>query len=94
MTAIVKFCPEVRGGILAAVKLGVTYERAAETAGISRMTLFRWLTQGRADESAGLDTEQRRFFDAFHAAEAGVVGAVEISLVQTATSGDDCFPRC
>ena len=55
-----------RKAIIEAIKLGATYEIAAEAAGVSRSTLWNWLRKGE-EESTG---NFRTFLDTFKKAEA------------------------
>lgn len=52
--------------ILEALRLGATYEIAAEYAGISRSTLYNWMERGK-EQSKG---EYRTFLDSIKGAEA------------------------
>jgi len=87
MSSIMKFTDGVRAAVITAVKMGVSLEAAATTAGVDRTTLWRWLRQGTDDEANGLDTEHARFTKAFREAEAQIMGQVEANVVQ-ASSGD------
>jgi hypothetical protein len=64
------------------MKTGVSYERAARTAGIGRSTLWRWLTRGEADHSEGRRTSYAKFWEDFKRAEAAALGQLEINLWQ------------
>ena len=46
-----KFTPETVQKIISSVRLGLTYMRAAQLAGISHKTLNDWVNRGKASES-------------------------------------------
>src|SRR5580704_13853511 len=52
-----RLTPDVEKLILEAIALGSPKTRAAELAGITHPTLFRWIEQGEADLERDLDTE-------------------------------------
>ena len=68
--------PEVHQEIVSTIELGAPRELAAEAAGISKATLFRWLTRGKSD---GAPERFRKLADDVHRASAR--GAVR-SLVE------------
>ena len=54
MSSILKFNEGVRAAVITAVKMGVSLEAAATTAGVDRSTLWRWLRQGADDEARAI----------------------------------------
>jgi hypothetical protein len=67
----VKFDQRTRGEILGAIRIGVSYERAATSAGVAVRTLRPWLRQGEADETVRKNTAHARFVREFPKAESG-----------------------
>jgi transposase-like protein len=55
MAGLSKLNDKTVGAILGAMRIGVSHEMAAEAAGISRNTLYRWLRQGEEDEAKRSD---------------------------------------
>ena len=68
-----KFTPEVRELIIGAVRAGNYFTTAASLAGIHINTLYRWLSEGEADE----DSQYREFYLDMQMAEA----EAEVSIV-------------
>jgi len=60
-----KFNEERQKRIIDAIKIGATYEIAAEQAGVSRSTLYNWLTKGEKQTKGAY----RTFLDTFKKAE-------------------------
>jgi transposase-like protein len=78
----VRFDPETRAGILAAMRIGVSYDRAATSEGVSSRTLRRWRRQGEADIAAGKNTAYARFVRDFNKAESDALGQLESNMWQ------------
>jgi transposase len=57
LTRSTKFTEETRAVVLAGIAAGMTLGNAAALATISRMTLYRWVRRGEADQATGSDTE-------------------------------------
>jgi hypothetical protein len=77
-----RFDQRTRGEILGAIRIGVSYERAATSAGVAVRTLRRWLRQGEAEEKAGENTGHARFVREFRKAESEALGQVESNIWQ------------
>jgi len=56
--------------IYEAMRQGNYLNTAAACANVSRMTIWKWRTQGELDRKAGLDTKFSQFLDGMEAAEA------------------------
>jgi transposase-like protein len=70
--------------IIEAIKLGATYEIAAEAAGISKATLYNWMKRGEEDSSGNFSD----FLDALKKAEAAAaIGALK--TINVASSDGD-----
>ena len=79
-----KFIDAVTDRIMEALRLGATYELAAEYAGISRSTLYNWMEKGK-DQDRG---QYRTFLDIIKAAEAK--GAIaNLAMIETAARAGD-----
>jgi len=79
-----KFVKPVRDLIVQALRLGATYEIAAEYAGISRSTLYNWMERGQREKTG----EYRAFLDSIKQADAK--GAIaNLALVETAAKAGD-----
>ena len=78
------FNEETRIVILANVRAGMGTERAALGAGVSRVTLWRWLRRGREERGEGRRTAYVRFLEAFEIAEANAVAQLETTLHEQA----------
>ena len=79
-----KFIDAVTDRIMEALRLGATYELAAEYAGISRSTLYNWMEKGK-DQDRG---KYRTFLDTIKAAEAK--GAIaNLAMIETAARAGD-----
>jgi len=79
-----KFIDAVTDRIMEALRLGATYELAAEYAGISRSTLYNWMEKGK-DQDRG---QYRTFLDTIKAAEAK--GAIaNLAMIETAARAGD-----
>ena len=89
MAAISKFDDKTCGAILGALRAGTSYEIAAQAAGVSRMTMWRWVRLGQKDLDAGVDTNHARFLREIEQAEAFTIAGIEQSLMRTAASGVD-----
>ena len=75
--------PEVVNAIYEAIRLGLSYQRAADLAGISRSTLYSWIEKGKIAQSG----QYKRFFDGLQKSKAeGEKNLVEI--VQRAAEED------
>lgn len=72
--------------IVNAIRAGLTYERAAQAAGVSYDSLNRWREQGKADAKAGIESEFCEFCDAVTRAEAEGE-AVNALIIQAAAKG-------
>tara|TARA_B100000287_G_C20619006_1_gene775212 strand:+ start:971 stop:1630 length:660 start_codon:yes stop_codon:yes gene_type:complete len=70
--------------ILQAIKLGGTYQIAAENAGIARSTLYYWLQKG-AKQQKGM---YRTFLDRFKKAEAAAALAALVNINRASQNGD------
>lgn len=74
-----KFSEAVTDRIMEALRLGATYEIAAEYAGISRSTLYNWMEKGK-EQSRG---QYKTFLDSIKGAEAR--GAIaNLAMIETA----------
>lgn len=74
-----KFSKAVTDRIMEALRLGATYEIAAEYAGISRSTLYNWMEKGK-EQSRG---QYKTFLDSIKGAEAR--GAIaNLAMIETA----------
>jgi len=74
-----KFSEAVTDRILEALRLGATYEIAAEYAGISRSTLYNWMEKGK-EQNRG---QYKTFLDSIKGAEAR--GAIaNLAMIETA----------
>ena len=70
--------------IIEAIKLGATYEIAAESAGISKATLYNWMKRGEQDSTGNFSD----FLDALKKAEAAAaIGALK--TINVASSDGD-----
>ena len=76
-----KFNEHTTTQILTAMALGTGYERAAQTAGVDRSSLWRWLRRGEEDDRDGKRTKHAAFYRQFKKADAEVIGRVEQSLL-------------
>ena len=81
-----KFKPEVRTGILTAIKIGVSHERAALSERVSRRQLYRWLARGREDAATGRRTAYSRFAEQFRQAEAEALANLEATVYAASQS--------
>jgi len=70
--------------IIQAIKLGATYQIAAENAGIARSTLYDWLRKGEK-QTKGL---YRTFLDTFKKAEAAAALAALANISRASQNGD------
>lgn len=61
--------PELHTAIVRDIANAIPYEYAAEANGIAERTLYNWLTQGKQDRLAGLDTEYSRLLQDIKNAE-------------------------
>jgi len=86
MSSILKFTEGARAAIITAVKMGVSLEAAAATGDVDRVTVWRWVQQGKGDEANGLDTEHARFAKDFREAESQIMGQVEANVVQASSA--------
>jgi len=77
-----RFNPQTRAGILGAMRIGVSHDRAATSEGVSPRTLRRWLRQGEADLAAGRNTAYSRFVQDFRKAESDALGQLESNMWQ------------
>jgi hypothetical protein len=66
------------------MRIGVSYDRAAASEGVSCRTLRRWRRQGEADQAAGKNTAYSRFVQDFNKAESDALGQLESNLWQQA----------
>jgi hypothetical protein len=64
------------------MRIGVSYDRAATSEGVSARTLRRWLRQGEADIAAGRNTAHASFVQSFRKAESDALGQLETNLWQ------------
>jgi len=79
-----KFGDAVTDRIIEALRLGATYELAAEYAGISRSTLYNWMEKGK-EQTRG---QYRTFLDSIKGAEAR--GAIaNLAMIETAAKAGD-----
>lgn len=79
-----KFVKPVKDLIIEALKLGATYEIAAEYAGISRSTLYNWMERGQNETSGSY----RSFLDSIKQADAaGAIANLKI-IQEAAIAGD------
>ena len=79
-----KFNTALTSRIIEALRLGATYEIAAEYAGISRSTLYNWIDKGK-EQSRG---QYRTFLDNIKQAEAK--GAIaNLAMIETAAKSGD-----
>jgi hypothetical protein len=78
----VRFNPRTRGEILGAMRIGVSHDRAATSAGVNPRTMRRWRTQGEADIAAGRNTAHARFVHDVHKAESDALGQIESNVWQ------------
>jgi len=85
-----RFDPETRAGILGAMRIGVSYDRAATSEGVSARTLRRWRRQGEADIAAGRNTAHARFVQDFRKAESDALGQLESNMWQQAQEDWRC----
>ena len=70
-----KFTPVIRARLVESISIGSTYQIACNYAGISRDTLHRWMTRGRAQKTG----QYRTFYDDIKRAEAkGAVAMLAI----------------
>ena len=78
-----KFTPEIVELILAAVRAGNYFTTAASVAGIHINTLYRWLSEGEADE----DSQYHDFYVEMMVAEAEAEVSI-VSVVRSAVNSD------
>lgn len=79
-----KFNEAITGRIMEALRLGATYEIAAEYAGISRSTLYNWMEKGKEQKSG----QYRTFLDSIKTAEAR--GAIaNLAMIESAAKSGD-----
>ena len=79
-----KFNDAITARIIEALRLGATYEIAAEYAGISRSTLYNWMEKGK-DQKSG---QYRTFLDSIKGAEAR--GAIaNLAMIESAAKSGD-----
>jgi hypothetical protein len=79
-----RFDEQTRTVILSNLRNGMGTERAALGAGVSRVTVWRWLQRGRGDKAKGRSTAYARFADDFEIAEANAIAQLETTLHQQA----------
>jgi hypothetical protein len=77
-----RFDPGTRGEILGAMRIGVSHDRAATSAGVNPRTMRRWRTQGEADIATGRNTAHARFVQDLHKAESDALGQIESNMWQ------------
>ena len=77
-----RFGPHTRVEILGAMRIGVSYDRAATSVGLSARTLLRWRRQGEADIAAQRNTVHARFVQDFRKAESDALGQLESNMWQ------------
>jgi hypothetical protein len=70
--------------ILSNLRNGMGTERAALGAGVSRVTVWRWLQKGRGDKAQGRQTSYAKFADDFETAEANAIANLETTLHEQA----------
>ncbi len=90
---ILNFTESTRSAILGAMRCGVSYETAARAAGVTKMTPWRWLQQGKEDEERGIESEHAAFARDFLEAEAAVIASVETSVVHSVPTLSPHVPR-
>ena len=79
-----KFNEAITSRIVEALRIGATYEIAAEYAGISRSTLYNWMEKGKEQKSG----QYRTFLDSIKAAEAR--GAIaNLAMIESAAKAGD-----
>ncbi len=78
-----KFTPELRAVIIDAVSAGNYFTTAASVAGIHINTLYRWLSEGEADE----DSQYHEFYLDMQTAEAEAEVSI-VSVVRSAANSD------
>ena len=64
------------------MRIGVSHDRAATSAGVNPRTMRRWRTQGEADIAAGKNTAHARFVQDLHKAESDALGQLESNMWQ------------
>jgi transposase-like protein len=72
------------------MRIGVSYDRAATSEGVSARTLRRWLRQGEADLAAGRSTAHAQFVQSFRKAESDALGQLESNMWQQAQEDWKC----
>jgi len=79
-----KFNEAITNRIAEALRIGATYEIAAEYAGISRSTLYNWMEKGKEQNSG----QYRTFLDSIKTAEAR--GAIaNLAMIESAAKAGD-----
>ena len=73
-----------KDAIIKSIKLGATYEIAAESAGIKRSTLYNWLKKGEQENKGNFYT----FLDAFKKAEAEAAISALTTINNASLDGD------
>ena len=81
-----KYTPVTERRILRGLKAGNTLRATADSAGIDRDTLRRWMDQGETDHQAGRDTEKSRLYGKIKKAMAVPVLA-NVARIQRAAQG-------
>lgn len=83
-----KFDEGAIAGILNWLRQGSYLKAAAESQGISETTIHRWLEEGKADDTAGLDSPKREFREQVTRARAeGEVRLVGYAIEAAKTDG-------
>lgn len=79
--------PKLRSAIADSLLKGHGYGTAAELAGISRATVFRWLAQGRHDDENEIESAYRDFRDTLARSYETATSSLEAKLFEIAKEG-------
>jgi hypothetical protein len=79
-----RFTAETRNLIIAGVRSGMGFERAARSARVDPSTAWRWRQRGEQDRLEGRRTAYAAFADAYAGAEAESVAQLEVSIHEQA----------
>lgn len=85
--------PALQGLIADSIGKGLPPEVAAQAAGITARTYYRWKAKGQADEEADLDTPHAQFCQAIKEAEATAQGLLLETIRTTSEMAGPTAPK-